>query len=157
MTKPKKPDEKAETPLERFKADPDSMAAIVTHMAGGGSLASFCRDRELAYMTVQDWIAADDARAVNYARAKEARADFHFETLGDVSDAAEGAQTAVEVAGLRLKADNIKWQLARMSGRYGDKLELAGGLTLKKSAADMTDEELAAIAAGRRAEKIGSA
>ena len=44
--------------------------------------------------------------------------------LDDVSEQAVKAETAVEVAGLRLKADNIKWKLARMNAKkYGDRLQ----------------------------------
>ena len=73
-----------------------------------------------------------------------------FEELDDVSEEAVKAETAVEVAGLRLKADNIKWKLARMNAKkYGDKLqtEHSGGLTVR-TATDLKDDELAAIASG---------
>ena len=64
-----------------------------------------------------------------YARAFQLRADAKFEELDDVSDEAVNADSAVQVQGLRLKADNIKWQLARMNAKkYGDKVtaELTG-------------------------------
>ena len=50
-----------------------------------------------------------------------------FRSLDDVSADAVKAETAVEVAGLRLKADNIKWKLARMSPKYSDKIDLNHG------------------------------
>jgi hypothetical protein len=53
------------------------------------------------------------------------RADVYFDRLDDVSDEAVEADSGIKVQGLRLKADNIKWQLARMAPKkYGDKLDL---------------------------------
>ena len=47
--------------------------------------------------------------------------------LEDIGDQAARAQTAVEVNGLRLKADNRKWLLSKLAPKkYGDKLELSG-------------------------------
>jgi len=60
-----------------------------------------------------------------YARAREAGAELIFDDLDEVSEQAATAENAVEVAGLRLKADNIKWKLARMAPkRFGDKQSL---------------------------------
>jgi hypothetical protein len=131
MTRKKKStaasEEKAPTPWELFKADPVSMAAICTHVASGESLASFAKARDFPYVTVLDWIEADKIRAENYARAKDARADLTFDELDDVSTQAVGAKTTVEVQGLRLKSDNIKWKLARMAPKkYGEKVQVGG-------------------------------
>lgn len=118
------------------------MDAIGAHVAGGESLNSFCAIHGFAYVTVLDWINADAGRAENYARAREARADLVFERLDEVSEQAVAADTAVEVAGLRLKSDNIKWKLARMSPRYSDKLAIGGAADLPaiKTQANVTLE-----------------
>ncbi len=97
---------------------------ICEHVASGESLRSWCIANGYSPRTVLDWIEADQNRVAQYARAKEDRADAVFELLDDVSDQAVTAGTAIEVAGLRLKADNIKWKLARMnSKKYGDKVQ----------------------------------
>lgn len=105
---------------------------IIRRMCEGESLRSICRTPNYpAHSTVILWTNTDAEFADQYARAREERADVYFDRLDDVSDDAIKAETAVEVAGLRLKADNIKWQLAKMAPkRYGDKLELGGGLEL---------------------------
>lgn len=103
------------------------MDRVCEHVANGDSLRSFCAAEGLAYRTVLDWIERDETRTAHYARARESRADLVFDALDDVSEAAVTAENAVQVAGLRLKADNIKWKLARMAPKkYGEKLELAG-------------------------------
>lgn len=90
-------------------------------------MRAWATENGFVQQTVINWIDADNDRAGHYARARDERADFVFESLDDVSDQAVRAETAVEVAGLRLKADNIKWKLARMNAKkYGDKLAVGG-------------------------------
>lgn len=105
---------------------------IIRRMCGGESLRAICRSEGYpAPSTVILWTNTNSEFAEQYARAREERADVYFDRLDGVSDEAVTAETAVQVAGLRLKADNIKWQLARMAPKkYGDKLELGGGLEL---------------------------
>lgn len=135
---------------EGFKTAPDSIMELCEHVAAGGSLASFARELRVPYTTILGWIDSDPARVENYARARETRADFIFDQLDEVSDQAASAETAVEVAGLRLKADNIKWKLARMAPKkYGDKVTVGGDAENPLVVATaMTDAELMAIAAG---------
>ena len=79
------------------------------------------------------------------------RADRKFEELDDVSEKAALAKKAVTVQGLRLKADNIKWMIARMnSKKYGDRTVVAGDpgapLTTKLDMSGITPEQLRVIA-----------
>jgi hypothetical protein len=68
-------------------------------------------------------LAADPDFSEQYARAMLVRADLKFDELDEIGQTAEETDSAVKIAGLRLKADNIKWQLARMNAKkYGDKL-----------------------------------
>lgn len=116
------------TPSERLNAI--GIEAICAHVANGESLRSWTLSNGFVQQTVIDWIDADETRAGHYARAREERADTVFESLDDVSEQAVKAETSVEVAGLRLKSDNIKWKLARMSPKYGDKLQVGGAADL---------------------------
>ncbi len=145
VTKPKQVTPKPKTPAQRL--DEVGIDAICDHVSGGESLRSWCILNEFAYSTVEDWIDADTNRAMKYARARDNRADVVFDSLDGVSDAAVIAETAVEVAGLRLKADNIKWKLARMSPRkYGDKLAIGGDADMppiKTITAEMTPQDAA--------------
>lgn len=75
--------------------------------------------------TVMRWLDEREAFREQYARAMSIRADVKFEELDDVSEDAVMADSAIKVAGLRLKSDNIKWQLAKMAPKkYGEKLDL---------------------------------
>lgn len=101
---------------------------IIERLASGESLRSICRTPGFpAPSTVIKWTTEDADFGEQYARACEARADVYFDKLDDIGNDAEMADNAVKVAGLRLKADNIKWQLARMAPKkYGDKLSVGG-------------------------------
>jgi hypothetical protein len=103
--------------------------AICARMAEGESLRSVCRSQGMPSMsTVMRWLEADEKFREQYARAMDMRADVKFDELDDVSEDAVMAETAIKVAGLRLKADNIKWQLGKMAPKkYGEKLDLTHG------------------------------
>jgi hypothetical protein len=100
--------------------------AICDLMAEGESLRSICRRNDMPGLsTVMRWADENPVFREQYARAINMRADAKFEELDDVSDDAVASESAVKVQGLRLKADNIKWQLARMNAKkYGDKADV---------------------------------
>lgn len=116
---------KTQSPSERLEAI--GIESICEYVASGESLRSWCIKNKLNQRTVLDWIEADKDRSAHYTRAREEREEQVFESLDDVSDRATTAETNVEVAGLRLKSDNIKWKLARMNPKkYGDRQILSG-------------------------------
>lgn len=98
---------------------------ICHQMAEGRSLRSVCRDEAMPHIaTVMRWIEDNESFREQYTRASISRADAKFDELDEVSELASEPDNHLRVAGLRLKADNIKWQLARMnSKKYGDKIE----------------------------------
>lgn len=144
---PKAPAIPEPTPRERMEAI--GMDAVCEFVSNGESLNAFAKLHGFAYVTLLNWIDADKTRAENYARAREARADLTFDQLDEVSEEATRAETAVEVQGLRLKSDNIKWKLARMSPKkYGEKLAIGGADDLppiKTMPDDQLDAKLAAL------------
>lgn len=142
MTKPKAPDKSkpTATPGERLRKI--GIASICNYVADGDSLRSWTILNGLNLRTTLDWINADEDRAAHYAQAKMDRADVFFDSLDEVSTMAVLAETAIMVAGLRLKADNIKWKLARMNSKaYGDKLDVdakhSGEIIVRISAEDI--------------------
>lgn len=122
-----KPTANAKPPTSREKLEALGMQSICDQVVSGESLRKICIQNAIPLRTANDWIAEDKERAAHYAHARDDRADAVFDSLDDVSDQAVNAESAVEVAGLRLKADNIKWKLARMNAKkYGDKLAVGG-------------------------------
>lgn len=59
-----------------------------------------------------------------YAQARARMLDVHAESLEDLGERAANAESAVEVAGLRLLSDNRKWLLSKLAPKkYGDKVQ----------------------------------
>lgn len=59
-----------------------------------------------------------------YAGARARMLDAQAEELEDIGERAANAESAVEVAGLRLLADNRKWLLSKLAPKkYGDKVQ----------------------------------
>jgi hypothetical protein len=117
---------------------------IIERMSAGESLRAICRTEGFPVPSaVIKWTTEDTEFGEQYARAQEARADVYFDRLDDVSEDAVRAETAVQVSGLKLKSDNIKWQLARMAPKkYGDKLDLNHGGTMKLVSVGKDDADL---------------
>lgn len=129
----------------------DTADRICERMAGGTSLRAILAEEGMpGYSTVMTWLNERPLFRDNYAHAILMRAEVKFHELDDVSEEAVMAETAVQVNGLRLKADNIKWQLARMnSKKYGDRTTLAGDpdAPLQVATRTLSTDELMAIAA----------
>jgi hypothetical protein len=102
--------------------------AVCERISSGESARKSCLAEGVKVPTFLLWCSQNADLAEHYARALSLRADVLFDGIEDVSEDAANADNAVRVAGLRLKSDNLKWQLARMSPRkYGDKLDLNHG------------------------------
>lgn len=92
-------------------------------VAKGRSLQAYCDAHKMSASRLWHKIEDDKELKAEYARVKELRADIVFDALDELCEQAVGAEDAVKVAGLRLKADTLKWKLARMnSKKYGDKV-----------------------------------
>lgn len=101
--------------------------SVVEAIEGGLSLRQACELTSVAPGTFLGWCDAYPELAEQYARARERLLDAKAEELEDIGERAAAAETAVEVAGLRLLSDNRKWLLSKlMPKKYGDKLALGG-------------------------------
>lgn len=108
--------------------DDDSRAlAVLVAMESGMSLRQAAEYANVAAGTFLGWCDADPELAEQYARARERLLDAKAEELEEIGERAAAAETAVEVAGLRLLSDNRKWLLSKlMPKKYGDKMALGG-------------------------------
>lgn len=105
----------------------DIAGGVFELMCEGNSFRKSCEQMGVPVTTVMNWIDADDALKVQYARARARLIDAQAEELEEIGDRAELAESAVTVAGLRLKSDNRKWLLSKLAPKkYGDKIEIAG-------------------------------
>lgn len=105
----------------------DRIPEILSMMAEGESLRKCCKALDVPIGTFLGWVDADSVLAEQYAGARARMLDAQAEALEEIGDQAAVAESAVEVAGLRLKSDNRKWLLSKLAPKkYGEKLELAG-------------------------------
>jgi hypothetical protein len=103
---------------------PETDSAILQGMHDGLSLRKACEAAGVKHSTFLLWVSQDEELADHYARAREALLDVQAEELEEIGERAALAETAVEVAGLRLLSDNRKWLLSKLaSKKYGDKVQ----------------------------------
>lgn len=123
---------------------------------------SWCKGDESrpSYTSVMRWLEVNERFRESYARARQDQADYLAEEivqiaddgLNDTYETEDGPKTNQDViARSRLRVDARKWYASKLAPKkYGDKIqtELSGGLTVR-TATDLKDDELAAIATGR--------
>lgn len=118
---------------------PEKAEAILFYMREGKSLRQACEICQVNKTTFLRWVDDVEGLADQYTRAREDMLDAQAEELESIGDEAARAETAVQVAGLRLKADNRKWLLSKLAPkRYGDRLEIDQKTTLT----DLTEEQI---------------
>ena len=138
---------------------------ICAGLAEGHSLLSTCQALGIPYETAKQWEIDIPAHAAESMRAREigchAMADQCVEIADDGRNDWMEHHGGEDAPGWKINGENIQRSRLRIDTRlrllgkwlpkvYGDKLELAGELTHKKAAADMTDDELLALAKGRK-------
>lgn len=152
MTAKKKPAAKQAAPAreESVGFDEERVSLVLMAMEEGLSLRAACESAGVAPSSFLRWVDDDAELAEQYARARERLLDAKAEELEEIGERAAAAETAVEVAGLRLLSDNRKWLLAKLAPRkYGEKIAVGGADDLPpvQQAHSLSDDALAAIAA----------
>lgn len=107
------------------QGDERPTTAILQGMYDGLSLRKACEAVGVKHSTFLLWVNQDKELADQYARARDALLDYQAEELEDIGGKAAKAESAVEVAGLRLQSDNRKWLLSKLGAKkYGDKVQV---------------------------------
>ena len=107
---------------------------ICEKITQGFSLKSIVENDESlpSLVSIYSWLSNNEDFLNNYARATEQRTEAQLEDLnilGDISiqeakDADPKSSNAI-VSAYKLKADNMKWVMARMKPKkYGDKIDM---------------------------------
>lgn len=124
---------------------------ICARLAEGLSLRKACEQEGAKVPTILLWVDSHPAFAEQYTRARAVGYALLADEILEISDGdgdALGDKLDQErVARARLRVDSRKWMLSKMLPKiYGDKTETAitGRITVAR---EMTDEELASIAA----------
>lgn len=143
---------------------------ICARLADGESLRKICLDDHMPpRRTVFGWLLNPKLEEFKhqYTYAREIQAESFADEMNDIADDASndymetvdnetGAIIGYKLNGehinrSRLRIDTRKWIASKLKPKkYGEKVEVehSGGVNLKHSLTDMTDEELAAIATG---------
>ena len=146
---------------------PEIAATICARMAEGDSVRTICAADDMpALSTVFRWLSLHADFSDQYAKAAEERTRFLAEDMLDIAD--DGTNDWMEVNGKdsvgwrengeaisrsRLRVDTRKWLLSKLvPKKYGDRasVEHSGpdGGPIRVAATDLTDDDLARIAAG---------
>ena len=134
---------------------------ICEGIADGKSLRSLCEGDDMpAKSSVFKWLSLHKEFADQYARAREAQADALFDDILTIADDGRNDSYTDEdgnertnqdvIARSRLRVDARKWMAGKLRPKvYGEKIqtEHSGEMTVR-SATDLKDDELAAIASG---------
>lgn len=97
---------------------------ICSEIAHGKSLVSICKEKEIGYTTVSDWLLDPNKKefAENYARARESQADYLAEEIIDISD-----DSSLPSDDRRIKIDTRKWYAGKVRPKkYSDRQVIAG-------------------------------
>lgn len=117
----------------------NEIAEIICERLGlGESLRHICSDEAMPSKSmVMRWLASNETFRDQYARARDAHADFWAEQIVDIADDSSGdtitdengnvRQNSEFTARSRLRVDTRKWLMARMAPKkYGDHIALSG-------------------------------
>ncbi len=142
----------------------DKLAAtICQRLAEGESLRKICKDANVPAMsTVLAWLfdGGHDEFSEQYARAREAQAEFYADEIVDIADDSSADVTTDEdgketvdhehISRSRLRVDSRKWVASKLLPKvYGDKLQHTGDgggpIRVRPDLSKLTDEELDAL------------
>lgn len=121
--------------------DPDYCERVIEHCRDGSSLTSFAAEIGVCRDTVSEWASAHEEFSVAVKRAKTVCAAWWER------QAREGASGKDKDVNPTLCIFGLK-NMAPEDWRERKEVQHSGEMTIRKSAADMTDDELAAIATG---------
>lgn len=97
---------------------------ICQNMIEGKSLARVCKELEINYRTVFNWLKDKDKSEFlqQYMHARAERADFLADDILDIAD-----DNTLQADDRRIRIDARKWYAGKLKPKkYGDKLEIGG-------------------------------
>ena len=143
----------------------DDADTICHALSEGNSLLSICQAMGIGYATAVRWEQVYPTHADNAAHARELGCRAMAEQMLVISDTPQfGTVRTIKPDGSieekhedmtqhrRLQVDTRKWLLSKWASKlYGDRLDLAATVTVKRDAAEMSDNELLLIALSKGA------
>lgn len=107
-----------------MSADPLALETEITDcVAQGESLHAWCKRKDMAYNTVNDWVARDPDRKERYERARISRAEWHVADIEEMLT--EVRKGDLDPARARVIAENKRWIASRMDPHlWGEKVQI---------------------------------
>lgn len=122
-----------------LKTDQDIQQAVLSLIVAGCSLRVAREALDVTFYRWHLWLREDEDLHKQYLKAKDDRSESWAD---DIMEDAEGAN-AFNVQAVRLRIDTKKWLMGKNSGRYADRVVVAGdpGAPLTTVTREMTAEE----------------
>jgi hypothetical protein len=122
-----------------LKTDDDIQQAVLTLIVAGCGLRVAREAVGVTHYQWHVWLRDNEDLHKQYLKAKDDRSESWAD---DIMEDAEGAN-AFNVQALRLRIDTKKWLMGKNSGRYADRVVVAGdpGAPLQTVTREMTAEE----------------
>lgn len=136
----------------QVRFSPELADEICQRLAEGESLNQICKLPGFPKRaSVMRWLLSDEPEHAafrdSYARAREMQAEVLADETIDIADGTKRIRKShVAIESARLRIDARKWLAAKLRPKkYGDKITHDGALEIKRSAQELTDDELAAL------------
>lgn len=113
-----------------MSAEPDELITELTDcVAQGESLHAWCKRKDMAYNTVNDWINRVPARKDQYERARIARAEWHVSDIESMMT--EVRRGDLDPSAARVIAENKRWLASRMDPHlWGEKVQVEANVNI---------------------------
>jgi hypothetical protein len=110
----------------KFEFTQTTADRICEELANGASLRAICTANDLPSAgTVCRWLAENELFAEQYARAREAQAEFYADEIVSISDGDGDDEAPADPTRDRLRVDARKWVASKLlPKKYGDRQEL---------------------------------
>jgi CCR4-NOT transcriptional regulation complex NOT5 subunit len=113
-----------------MSAEPEELITELTDcVAQGESLHAWCKRKDMAYNTVNDWINRVPARKEQYERARIARAEWHVSDIESMMT--EVRRGDLDPSAARVIAENKRWLASRMDPHlWGEKVQIEANVNI---------------------------
>ncbi len=122
------------------KYTPQLADDICSNLAQGKSLVAVCKELEIPYRDVFQWLRDNPGFADNYARAREAQIDYIAEDVLTISD-----DPQIPSDDKRVRIDARKWYAGKMQPKkYGERVQTDLNASVTVTTKEQRDAAVAA-------------
>ena len=118
------------TRLQQFVAEPAAIQVITDWLMSGKHLTALCRDMDLPYTQIRDWINAEEERVAKVAKARRDGSHAIVDEIMDIVDEhppnnAAGNTDTGYVSWMKERVQTRKWVASMLNpSEFGDKVDV---------------------------------